>query len=402
MGGRDVRTIVLGVIAALIGPTLVLAQGTPDAVPFDPSAFGVAMEPVAEGFRQPLQVVDPGDGSGRLFVVEQPGQIRIVRDGNVGSTPFLDVSDRITTDGTEQGLLGLAFHPNYAENGTFFVGYTANRGDGVGNNTVARFQVSDDDPDRADPESEEVLLSVEDPYRNHNGGMVAFGPDGLLYVGFGDGGAGGDPEENAENPAVLLGKVLRIDVDSASNGEPYAIPDDNPFADGETGAPEVWAYGLRNPWRFSFDRQTGDLWIADVGQNAYEEINRQPAGSPGGENYGWDAMEGTHCFEDDDCQVAVEEGRVVLPVAEYGHDLGNSVTGGFVYRGVGIPSLHGVYIFADFGSGLLWGLVRVDDAWVLSEPVETGLSVSSFGEDADGELYVTAFDGALYRLIDES
>ncbi|MDP9363908.1 MAG: PQQ-dependent sugar dehydrogenase [Chloroflexota bacterium] len=375
------------------------AQGTPAPAPFDPAGFAVGLEPVADGFQQPLQVVDANDGSGRLFVVEQTGTIRIVRNGQVEPEPFLDVSDRITAEGTEQGLLGLAFHPNYAENGTFFVGYTADEGEGAGDNTVARFRVSADDPDRADPDSGEVLLAVPDPYGNHNGGQVMFGPDGYLYAGFGDGGSRADPEENAENPSRLLGKILRIDVDDALDGEPYGIPADNPFADGEEGAPEVWAYGLRNPWRFSFDRETGDLWIADVGQNAYEEVNRQPAGSEGGENYGWDLMEGAHCFEAENCEAAVEALGLVLPVAEYGHDLGNSVTGGFVYRGEAIPALRGVYLFADFGTGLLWGLgPDGDGGWARSEPVETGLNVSSFGEDAAGELYATAFDGTLYRL----
>lgn len=400
-----VRMFTCGVmlLATLLASLSAVAQGTPEAAPFDPAGFAVGFEPVADGFAQPLQVVDAGDGSGRLFVVEQGGTIRIVEEGEIRAEPFLDVSDRITTDGSEQGLLGLAFHPAFAENGIFFVGYTANEGEGVGNNTVARFRVSADDPDRADPESEEILLSVEDPYRNHNGGMVAFGPDGYLYVGFGDGGAGGDPEENAENPAVLLGKVLRIDVDDVPEGDAYGIPADNPFADGDAGAPEVWAYGLRNPWRFSFDRETGDLWIADVGQNAYEEVNLQPADSPGGEHYGWDLMEGLHCFEEDACEAEAEAQDLTLPVVEYGHDLGNSVTGGFVYRGDANPVLRGVYLFADFGSGLVWGLGRdADGDWARVTPIESGLNISSFGEDASGELYVTAFDGTLYRMTDGS
>jgi glucose/arabinose dehydrogenase len=353
---------------------------------------------VAEGFDRPVHVADPGDGSGRLFVVEQEGRIRIVRDGETEPEPFLDIVDRVESGGNEQGLLGIAFHPDFAENGLFFVGYTARGGDGAGNNTVARFRVADD-PDRADRESGAILLSVPDPFRNHNGGLVAFGPDGYLYVGFGDGGASGDPEENAEDPSALLGKILRIDVDRPDAGQPYGIPADNPFADGVDGAPEVWAYGLRNPWRFSFDRETGDLWIADVGQNAREEVNVQSAESAGGENYGWDLMEGSACFEDAACEATAEDLDLVLPVAEYGRDLGISVTGGYVYRGEAVPGLRGVYLFADFGTGLLWGLGRdAAGEWVTSEPVETGINPSSFGEDAAGELYVTDLNGGLYRV----
>jgi glucose/arabinose dehydrogenase len=380
-------------------------QATPEAAtpeaPFDPSAFAVGLKPVADGLDQPVHVATAGDGSGRLFVVEQPGRIRIVRDGVVDPEPFLDITDRVQSRGSEQGLLSVAFHPDYERNGAFFVGYTARGGEGAGNNTVARFRVAADDPDRADPESGAILLSVPDPFPNHNGGLVLFGPDGYLYVGFGDGGAAGDPEENAENPDALLGKLLRIDVDATGDGEPYAIPRDNPFAEGREGRPEVWAYGLRNPWRFSFDRETGDLWIADVGQNAYEEVNLQPAGSPGGENYGWDLMEGAHCFEDDECDVTIEEQGLVLPVAEYSHDFGNSVTGGYVYRGEEAPSLRGVYLYVDFGTGLLWGLGR-DAAgdWTASDPIETGRNISSFGEDETGELYATDLNGGLYRITD--
>ncbi len=387
-------TVALGAVVAPTG-----AAQAQDAAPFDPSAFAVGFEPVADGFEQPVHVADAGDGSGRLFVVERAGRIRIVRDGEVEAESFLDIVDIVESGGTEQGLLSVAFHPDYPENGSFFVGYTAREGEGAGDNRVARYRVSADDPDRADPASGEVLLSVPDPFPNHNGGLVMFGPDGYLYVGLGDGGAAGDPRENAENPDALLGKILRLDVDAAGEDRPYGIPEDNPFADGEGGQPEVWAYGLRNPWRFSFDRENGDLWIADVGQNAYEEVNHQPGDSTGGENYGWDLMEGAHCFEEEECDLAVDELRLVLPVAEYDHDLGISVTGGYAYRGEAVPALRGVYLYADFGTGFLWGLGR-DEAgdWVTTEPVETGLNVSSFGEDAAGELYVTAFDGTLYRV----
>jgi len=289
----------------------------------------------------------------------------------------------------------MSFDPEYATNGRFFVGYT-----GLGQtNVVARFEVADDSPDRADPDTERVLLTVEDPYRNHNGGLVIFGPDGYLYAGMGDGGSGGDPEGNGQDLKELLGKVLRLDVsgDFAGDEPPYRVPDDNPFVDTDGARAEIWAYGLRNPWRFSFDRDTGDLYIADVGQNAWEEVNYQSASSPGGENYGWNVLEGTSCFpEGAECDPA----GTILPVAEYGRDRGVSITGGYVYRGTAIPELTGVYLYADFGSGLMWGLGRDGDgSWMSSEPVETGLSISSFSEDANGELFVTAFDGVVYRIV---
>lgn len=387
--------LAIAVICVLGGVAPAVAQDGTSGPGFVPEEFAVAFAPVAEGFDRPVFLADPGDGSGRLFVVEQGGTVRILRDGVVAPEPFLDLTDRVETEGSEQGLLGLAFDPEYASNGRFFVGYT-----GLGQtNVVARFQVSAADPDRADPESENVLLTIEDPYRNHNGGLVLFGPDSHLYVGLGDGGSGGDPEENGQDLGTLLGKILRLDVGGDfPAGEPaYRVPDDNPFVGSEGARPEIWAYGLRNPWRFSFDRETGDLFIGDVGQNAWEEVSFQPASSPGGENYGWNTLEGTHCFpEGEECDPA----GTVLPVAEYGHDSGVSVTGGYVYRGEAVPDLTGVYLYADFGSGLLWGLGRDGGgAWVTSEPVDTGLSISSFAEDAAGELYVTAFDGVVYRIV---
>jgi glucose/arabinose dehydrogenase len=364
---------------------------------FDPASFAVELDPFASGFERPLFLADPDDGSGRLFVVEQPGRIRIVRDGEVEPEPFLDITDRVNSDSSEQGLLGLAFDPAFAENGRFYVGYTGYDGPTGMSNEVARFQVSADDPDRADPESELTLLEIEDPYRNHNGGLVLFGPDGYLYAGMGDGGSGGDPENHGQNPGTLLGSILRIDVSEGTDAgdPPYAIPPDNPFVDDPAARPEIWAYGLRNPWRFSFDRETGDLWIADVGQNAWEEVNFQAADSPGGENYGWSIMEGNHCFEASDCDTA----GLVRPIAEYDHSQGVSVTGGYVYRGEAAPDLHGVYLYADYGSGYLWGFYRGEGGEaVVAGPIETGLNISSFAEDAAGEVYVTAFDGTVYRV----
>jgi glucose/arabinose dehydrogenase len=393
----------LGLAAALIVPTITApadaGQATPS--PFDPAAFAISLAPGADGFARPVFLADPGDGSGRLFVVEQGGTIRILRDGAVAPEPFLDVSSVVTTSNSEQGLLGLAFDPNFAENGEFYVAYTANTastGEGVGDDTLARYRVLADDPDRADPDSAEVLLAVPDPYGNHNGGMVAFGPDGYLYLGLGDGGSGGDPLGNGQNTDAVLGKILRLDVSGRDEGEPYAIPADNPFVDGG-GRPEIWALGLRNPWRFSFDRETGDLWIADVGQNWIEEIDMLPAGSPGGANFGWNVLEGNACFADDEC----DPSPFVAPIAQYTHDFGCSVTGGYVVRNPAEPALAGTYLFADYCTGALWGLGKdASGAWTLSEPIQTGLNVSSFAEDSEGNVYVLDLNGAIYRVVGEA
>jgi glucose/arabinose dehydrogenase len=363
---------------------------------FDPQTFDVALEKVADGFSRPVFMADPGDGSGRLFVVEQGGLVRILRDGGIEPEPFLDMAPFIADGNMEQGLLGLAFDPDFARNGRLYVGYTAATsatGGGVGDDTIARLTVSKNDPDKADPASLEILIAVEDPYGNHNGGEVMFGPDGYLYGGFGDGGAAGDPEGNGQNPRTLLGSIVRIDV-SGETG--YTIPADNPFADGNKGRPEIWVYGLRNPWRFSFDRGTGDLWIGDVGQDWIEEIDYLPAGSPGGANLGWRTMEGSSCYEEDECDPTAS----VLPIAEYTHEEGCSITGGYVSRGAALPDIAGVYVFADFCFGTVWGLGQsADGEWVRSDPVQTGLNITSFAEDAEGNLYLTATDGALYRLV---
>ncbi len=394
-------SLVLALVLSSAGSLIVgstrgtATQSSDDVTTFDPARFAFAVEPVVGGFDQPLYVTDPGDGSGRLFVVEQGGLVRIVQDGEVLPEPFLDLTGVVDTSGSERGLLSIAFHPQFEENGFFYAGYTEPAA-----NVVTRFAVSREDPDRADPDSGSTVLRVDDPYSNHNGGLVLFGPDGYLYTTFGDGGAGGDPQGNGQNMDSLLGKILRLDVDTGEDVDDpaYAIPADNPFADGSGGRPEIWASGVRNPWRFSFDRATGDFYMADVGQNRYEEVNFQPADSTGGENYGWALTEGGHCFPEDE---ACDTEELVLPVAEYDHDLGISVTGGYVYRGEAIPSLQGVYLYADFGSGLVWGLGRdASGAWMTSDPVESGLNPSSFGEDATGELYVTSFDGTLYRVVD--
>jgi glucose/arabinose dehydrogenase len=341
--------------------------------------------PLAAGFDGPTGIVNAGDGSRRLFILEQAGTIRVVQGEAVLATPFLDLSDQVGTQHNEQGLLGLAFHPDYASNGIFFVHYS----DLDGNTVISRFTVSDD-PNVADADSEEPILQHEQPAGNHNGGQLAFGPDGYLYIGLGDGGGSGDRFDNAQNLGTLLGALLRVDVDG---GAPYAVPADNPFVEDPDALGELWAYGLRNPWRFSFDRDTGALYIADVGQSAYEEIDFQAANSGGGENYGWPIMEGTHCYRAEECE---QEG-FVLPIAEYGHEDGCSVTGGYVYRGATWPALDGVYIFGDYCSGLIWGLFPVGDAVEMTLLLESGIMLSAFGEDEAGELYVVDHDdGGLY------
>ena len=348
----------------------------------DPNAYTWTL--FAGGFSRPVDVQHAGDGSGRVFVIEQPGRIRIVQDGQVLATPFLDIQERVDDGGNEQGLLGLAFHPNYEGNGFFYVNYNRGGGDTV----IARFQVTGD-PNVADPDSEFKLMEISQPFPNHNGGGLDFGPDGYLYLGLGDGGAAGDPFGNGQSLNTLLGKVLRVDVDA---GDPYAIPSDNPFANGG-GQPEIWAYGLRNPWRISFDRATGDFFIGDVGQGVSEEIDFIPAGSPGGQNFGWDHREGAHDY------AGGGPAGMIDPAAEYTHNEGGcSITGGYVYRGPSLPEWQGIYIYGDYCTGIVWGLIRSGDSW--QDPVlfDTGCNISSFGEDEAGELYLADLNGGVYRL----
>lgn len=353
----------------------------------DPSDYEWQL--VVSGLDKPMGLVNAGDGSGRLFVIEQGGLIRILQDGNMLPTPFLNLTTRVSCCG-EQGLLGLAFHPRYAENGYFYVDYT----EMVNNQlytVVSRFNVSANDPNLADAGSEMRLLFIEQPFQNHNGGELQFGPEGYLYIAMGDGGSFGDPLNNGQSLETLLGKILRLDVDSV---EPYAIPPDNPFANGG-GLWEIWSYGLRNPWKFSFDRQNGDMYIGDVGQDAWEEISYLPAGNPGGENLGWNYFEGSHPYRGSPPLDAI----YIMPVAEYGHDLGNSVTGGHVYRGSDLPSWQGVYLYGDFGSGRVWGLLHLPDGgWQNALMYDTNSSISAFGLDERGEIYLVDYQGSILIL----
>jgi glucose/arabinose dehydrogenase len=345
------------------------------------------------GFDRPVGIAHAGDGSGRLFIVERGGAVWVARGATVLDEPFLDISDRIEASGGEQGLLGLAFPPGYEAKGHFYVNYTR-AGDGA--TTVARYSVTADQ-DLADPASEEVILTVEQPFSNHNGGHLAFGPDGYLYIGLGDGGSGGDPLGNGQSTGTLLGKVLRIDVESGE--APYVIPADNPFVGVPGAREEIWALGLRNPWRFSFDRGTGDLYIGDVGQSSYEEADYQAAASLGGENYGWNIMEGAHCFGRDECDRA----GLTPPVAEYAHDgVDCSVTGGYVYRGEDGTGLTGIYFFGDFCSGRIRGLRPDGASWESTVLLDSGLLISTFGEDESGELYLADYSGGgIYRVTAE-
>ncbi|MFN8592952.1 MAG: PQQ-dependent sugar dehydrogenase [Thermomicrobiales bacterium] len=378
----------------LVSFTLSAGAGEPirarDA-PFSPETFAVSLEPVATGLDQPVYVIGAPDDTDRLFVVERPGRIRLVEKGLILPEPFLDITSLVQSGGSEQGLLSMAFAADFESSGEFYVFYTARSDEGVGDNTVARFQISRDEPRLADAKSGTVILAVPDSRVNHNGGQLQIGPDGLLYIGLGDGGGAGDPDGNGQNPMTLLGSLLRI----RPEGNSYSIPSDNPFADGESGAPEVWVWGVRNPWRFSFDRDNGDVWIGDVGQGQFEEIDWLPFADAGGANLGWNVMEGKRCYREATC----DGDGLTLPIADYAHDLGCSVVGGYVYRGEREPVLGGVYLFADFCSGRIWGLGRdATGDWVISEPVETGLNISSFGEDAGGEMYAVDLGGGLYRV----
>jgi glucose/arabinose dehydrogenase len=358
---------------------------------FDPERIRLSLEPVAEDLVGPLAVTNAGDASGRIFVLEQRGQVRVVRDGRLAGDPFLNIGDRVRSGG-ERGLLGLAFHPSFPNDPRFFVNYTDLEGDTV----VSSFSVPAPDADRAVADIEQVLLRIDQPFSNHNGGALAFGPDGYLYISTGDGGGGGDPEGNGQRLDTLLGKVLRIDVDGDAVDGRYGIPADNPFADGQGAEPEILHVGLRNPWRMSFDRLTGDLWIGDVGQGRWEEVDVARSGS-GGLNFGWNRVEGFECFEPTDCDPT----QFTAPVTAYGHDLGCSVIGGAVYRGTNQPLLAGGYVYSDYCGGNLWVLDPTQDGPLDGTLVaEPGRQISAIGEDESGELYATDFGSdELFHIV---
>jgi glucose/arabinose dehydrogenase len=365
----------------------VLAEGVPWR-PADPSAVAVELEAVIDGLEAPLGLVNAADGSGRLFVVEKAGRVRVVDDGRLMPAAFLDLTDRVRSSASEQGLLGLAFAPDFTVSGRLYVNYTALDGD----TTISRLTAASP-AGPVDPDTEEVLLTISQPFSNHNGGDIAFGPDGMLWIATGDGGSGGDPLGSGQDRLSLLGKMLRIDVAPPAG---YRIPDDNPFADIDDALSEIWALGLRNPWRFAFDGLTGDLYIADVGQNAWEEIDVEGAADPGGRNYGWNRMEGFSCYPSPPC----DPGGLVLPAAVYGHDEGCSVTGGRVYRGTAEPALYGSYVFVDFCSGRIWALAPGGPhGWVVADVGRHPGSIAAFGEDEAGELYAVDLQrGQLLRL----
>ncbi len=377
------NTLGLGSIVLLYG--LWSGSAGSMAAPSDEST--VVLTPlVTEGLQKPLFLTHAGEGQDRLYVLEQPGRIRLIKDGVLVSIPFLDLADRVLMDDSERGILGLAFHPDYRRNGRFFVNYTR-RPDGA---TVVAEYRRGGSPDTASRD-ERVLLVILQPESNHNGGMVVFGPDGYLYIGTGDGGAWGDPGNRAQNLNELLGKILRIDVD---HGDPYAIPSDNPFAK-EGGRPEIYAVGMRNPWRFSFDSKTAELWVADVGQKKWEEVDLVTRGG----NYGWRVMEGAHCYNP---AVACPTVGLELPVMEYGHESGRcSIIGGYVYRGRALPALQGAYVSGDFCSGEVFAFRTSNEAGGGTGPrvlLKTGFRISSFGQDEAGELYVLDHGGGIFRL----
>ena len=408
---QRIRGIFLFAIA--VGLLLSLSSSPTSASKTDVVWPDIELAEYINGLNQPVHISHAGDGSGRLFVVEQPGRIRIVENDTLQSTPFLDITDRVHYSG-EQGLLSVAFPPDYETNGQFYVYYTNKNSD----NQVSRFTVSEN-ADFVDPNSETLILNIAHPGRdNHNGGQIAFGPDGYLYVGPGDGGGTGDPDDNGQDPTSLLGKILRIDVEfmtptpsdapyrmhmpivfgSMDPKPTYRIPADNPFVDTPGYRDEIWALGLRNPWRFSFDSGTGDLYIADVGQFSYEEIDFQPTSSNGGENYGWHIMEGAHCYDSPTCDMS----GLTLPVAEYAHTPDCSITGGHVYRGNQNTSMQGFYFFGDYCTGRIWAMIKDTGTWQIKDILNSPYSISTFGEDEMGGLYLADLDGGGIYKINET
>lgn len=366
----------------IIDPTAAPAR---EPFPADLTLYDWQM--IERGFDSPIDIQSANDGSSRLFIVEKDGRIKSM-ESNHAPQQFINIRARARSIGSEQGLLGLAFHPRFAENGYFFVNYSALSN---GRTIIARFKA---EGDQADPRSEQILMTIDQPYANHNGGAMAFGPDGYLYIGVGDGGSAGDPEGNGQSLETYLGKILRINVDTIDT--PYGVPMDNPFNNIQRS--EIWAYGLRNPWRFSFDRLTGDMYIGDVGQNAWEEIDFVSAGSSGGMNFGWDIREGWHSFEGETPAGAL----LIDPIAEYPHEGACSVTGGVIYRGSDIPEFDGIYLYGDFCGGQIWGLLNVGGEWKNQLLFDTDFAISTFGIDEFGEVYLADYNtGSIYKLVKE-
>ena len=369
--------LILSILIILLSPPLLLADSSRirpcEIKGVAPSLPEISLKPVAKGLKNPVHITNAGDGSKRLFITEQAGIIRILKDDRILPGPFLDIKERVKSGG-EMGLLSMAFHPKFRENGRFFVNYTSSAG-GL-HTVISEFKVSDN-PDRADNNSENILLRVDQPFSNHNGGQIAFGPDGYLYIGMGDGGGANDPHGHGQNLSTLLGAMLRIDIDKKGIGLQYNIPDDNPFKIRPNAKPEIWAYGLRNPWRFSFDPLNGILYAGDVGQDAREEIDVIERG----QNYGWNTP------------------GLTLPIIDYGRNDGITVIGGFVYRGHEIPGLCGSYIYGDWGSGRIWALRRDGHEVAENEMLlDTKLSISSFGIDETYEVYVVDHNGGVYKV----
>ena len=413
------RPLTITLLLALLSLALV-ACGAGQQTQLEPVAGGapagstggnlnLGLETFASGLSSPVSLANAGDS--RLFAVEQVGRIRIIQsNGTVLSTPFLDITDRVDSAGSEKGLLGLTFHPDYANNGYFYVNYT-NTTQGTLRTRISRFSVTGN-PNVADPASESILFTVNQPYSNHNAGDIHFGPDGYLYVPLGDGGSGGDPQNNAQTLTTLLGKISRIDVDSGPGVAPdcvglgsgsYTIPNDNPYVGGgSSSCDEIWAVGVRNPWRTSFDRLTGDFWIADVGQNTWEEIDFQPAGATGGINYGWRCYEGNHPYNTSGCGPITD---YTFPIYEYSHADGCSVSGGYVYRGSQYPDMYSHYVFTDYCSGYFWDIVSDGlGGWTTTRHDNLqGFGYVAFGEATDGEIYVANIgNGTIYHLTEQT
>ena len=388
MSSRNLpRALTVALVAALAWAAVGFGPAAPPA-----AALSGQLTLVEDGFSSPVFVTHAGDGSDRLFVVEQTGKIRIIKRGVVLATPFLDMTGKVAT-GFEQGLLGLAFHPNLKKNGRFYIDFTRRNGD----TAINEYRVSTSNPDRANTSTRRRILTVDQPYENHNGGHIAFGRDGYLYIAMGDGGASGDPGNRAQRLSSLLGKILRIDVNRRSGSKQYRNPSSNPYV-GRKGRNEIWSYGLRNPWRFSWDRVKGALWIGDVGQSRYEEINRSGLkhGAGRAKNFGWRRLEGNHCYLPSS---GCGHKGTAKPVVEYGRTDGCSVTGGYVYRGSASPALYGRYVFGDYCTGRIWTISRKASRPATKRLlIDTNLNISSFGEDAAGELYVVDHGGGIYRL----